>query len=64
MNIGNEEEEGLWKCIDKKRRYWPRGVYVDAINDYFGSKNIGNVGCLSDEWDDTEYNIFVLKEPD
>ena len=22
----------------KKRRYWPRGVYRDAINDYFKSK--------------------------
>ena len=47
----------------KKRRYWPRGVYVYAINDYFRSKNIGNVGCLSGEWDEIESDIFVLKDP-
>ena len=22
------------------------------------------MGCLSDEWDETEFNIFILKEPD
>ena len=22
------------------------------------------MGCLSGEWDETEFNIFVLKEPD
>ena len=26
--------------------------------------NIGDVGCLSGEWDETEFNIFVLKKPD
>ena len=29
---------GLWNCIDKNMRYWPRGVYGDAINNYFRSK--------------------------
>ena len=48
----------------KKRRYWPRGFHREGINDYFRSKNIGNVGCLSSEWDNTEFNVFVLKEPD
>ena len=46
------------------RRYWPRGVYRYTINDYFRSKNNGHVGCISGEWDDTEFNIFVLKDPD
>ena len=35
------------------------GVYEDTIYNYF----IGDVGCLSGKWDDTESNIFVLKEP-
>ena len=34
------EEEGLvWNCINKNRRYWPKGVHGDAINKYFRSKN-------------------------
>ena len=45
-----------------KRRYWTRGVHGDAINKYYRSKNIGDMGCISDEWDDTEFNIFDLKE--
>ena len=48
----------------KKRRYWPRGIHGDEINEYFSTKNIGDVGCLSGEWDETEFNIFVMKEPD
>ena len=42
----------------KKRRYWPRGFYGYAINDYFRSKNIGDVRCLSGEWENTEFNIY------
>ena len=45
-------------------RYWPRGVYGCAINDYFRSENIGDVGYLSGEWDETEFNLYFLKEPD
>ena len=47
----------------KMRLYWPRGFHGYGINDYFSSKNIGDVVCISGEWDDTEFN-FVLKEPD
>ena len=42
----------------KKRRYWPRKVHGDGINDYFRSKNIGGVGCISGEWDKIEFNIY------
>ena len=51
-------------ALIKKRQYWPRGVYGDVTNVYLMSKIIGDVGCLSGEWDETEFNIFVLKEPD
>ena len=27
-------------------------------------KNIGDVGCLSGEWYETWFNIFVLNDPD
>ena len=51
-------------ALIKKRLYWTRGVYGNSINDYFRSKYIGNVGCLSGEWYKTEFNNFVFKEPD
>ena len=40
------------------------GVHGDAINEYFRSKTIGDVGCLSGEWDETDFVVFVLKDPD
>ena len=64
MTIGNEEEVSLWKCIDKNRWYWPKGFHGDIINNYFRSNNIVDVGCLSGEWDETEFNVFSLKDPD
>ena len=33
------------------------------MNGYFSSKNISDVVCLSGEWDETEFNIFLMKEP-
>ena len=56
--LGNEEKGILWKCIDQKRHYWPRGVHGDGINGYFRSKNIGYAGCLIGEWDEAEFNFF------
>ena len=47
----------------KKRLYWTRGFHWDETNDSFRAKNIGDLGCISGEWDDTEFNIFVLKDP-
>ena len=42
----------------------PRGVYGDVIDNYFCSKHIVDIGCLSGEWDETDFNLFVLKYPD
>ena len=49
---------GLWNFIDKNRRYFYKGVHGDDINEYSRSKHIGDVRCLSGEWDDTEFNFF------
>ena len=27
--------------------YWPMGVHRDGINEYWSTKNIGDMGCLS-----------------
>ena len=42
----------------------PKGVHGDNITYYFRSKHIGNLGCLSDEWDETWFKVFVLKDTD
>ena len=45
-------------ALIEKRCYWHRGVYGNAINYLLRSKNSGDIGCLSSEWDETEFNIF------
>ena len=40
------------------------GVHGYIINNYFNTKMIGDVGYLSGEWDDTYFDIFVMKKPD
>ena len=40
------------------------GVHGDGINESFRPKKIGDVGCLNGEWDEIEFNIYFLKEPD
>ena len=47
----------------KKIYYWPRGFHVGIINKCFSTKNIGYVVFLSGEWDEMEFNIFVIKKP-
>ena len=59
MNIGNNLEGYLCKRIDKKICYWPRGVHVYRINEYYSSKNIDAVVCLSGEWGDMEFYILL-----
>ena len=49
---------GYGIALIKKRRYWPKGFHGDAINEYFMSKIIGDVGCLSGEWDETEFYFY------
>ena len=45
----------------KKRNYWPIGINRYFINGYFRSKHTGDVGCISGKWDETEFNIFILR---
>ena len=40
------------------------GVHGYIINNDFSTKMVGDVGYLSGEWDDTYFDIFVMKEPD
>ena len=51
-------------AIIKKRRYWPKHVPGKAMDKRMESKNIGEVDCIQGKLDNTDYNLFMMKEPD
>ena len=50
-------------ALIKRRCYFYKKVCRYGVNESFSTKN-GDVLCLSGEWDEIEFNIFVMKEPD
>ena len=42
----------------KKRCYFPKWIHGDSINYYFRYKIIGDVECLTGEWDETVFFFF------
>ena len=55
---------GYGSALIKKRRYCTKVIHGDSINEYFVSKHIGGVGCLSGGWYETDFNVYVFKKPD
>ena len=51
-------------AVIKKRRFWPKYVPGDAIEDRMKEKEVGAVDSLKGEIDGVPYNIFCMKEPD
>ena len=51
-------------ALIKKRRYWPKHVPGDMIDDYFKDKDVGEVDSLKGILDNIHYDIFCMKEPD
>ena len=49
-------------ALIKKRCYFPKWIHGDSINYYFRYKIIGDVECLTGEWDETVF--FFKKDPD
>lgn len=50
-------------ALIKKRRYWPKHVRGDVIDEYFEGKDVGAVDSLRGTLDNVPYDIFCLKEP-
>ena len=48
----------------KNRHYWPRGFHGYGVNEYFSKKKIWDVRCISGEWYEMEFTIFVMKDHD
>ena len=51
-------------ALIKKRRYWPKHVPGDMIDEYFKDKDVGEVDSLKGILDNVHYDIFCMKEPD
>ena len=51
-------------AVIKKRRYWPRYVAGDVIDDHMKEKKIGETSSVRGILDRIPYNIFAMKEPD
>ena len=50
-------------ALIKKRRYWPKHVPGDKIDEHFKSKDIGDTDSMYGMMDGVPYEIFCLKEP-
>ena len=51
-------------ALIKKRRYWPKGVPGDAINQHFKELEVGTADSLKCEVEEENLDIFCFKEPD
>ena len=50
-------------AVIKKRRYWPKHVDGNAMNEYMADKEIGETGVWQGMMDGVKYFYFMLKEP-
>jgi hypothetical protein len=51
-------------ALIKKRRYWPKWIQGDAIDNYFADKDVGEVDALPGVLDNVPFHVFAMKEPD
>ena len=48
----------------KKRRYWPKYIKGDAIRHHFDSKEVGDADSWPGKFDNENFHVFAMKEPD
>ena len=51
-------------ALIKKRRYWPRYIQSDAINDHMLQAEVGDVDAWQGTMDLIPFHVFVMKEAD
>ena len=51
-------------ALIKKRRYWPKHVPGELIDDHFSDKEVGSTDSLKGKIDGVHYDIFCMKEPE
>jgi hypothetical protein len=49
-------------ALIKKRRYWPKGVLGEAIDEHFRNKEVGDVDMLEAKTEDNKpFRIFCFR---
>ena len=51
-------------ALIKQRRYWPKYIPSDKIDDHFKDKEVGGVDSLTGKLDGVHYDIFYMEDPD
>ena len=51
-------------ALIKKRRYWPKHIDGDGIDEYFKDKEVGENDTFGGELSGVKYMIMCMKEPD
>ncbi len=51
-------------ALIKKRCYWTTLVPGNKMEEYFASKNVGNVNAIQGQKDGIDYTIWRMKDPD
>ena len=60
-----EAKDVYESALIKKRRYWPKVVPGDLIDNHFEDKQVGDFGMIEESTEDNKlFKIFCMKEPD
>ena len=51
-------------AVIKKRRYWPKYIPGQAIDERFADYDVGTVDCLNGMLDNEPYCVYCMKEPE
>ena len=47
----------------KNKKYWPKGVHGDAIDDHFEDKDLNHCDMLEASIDGLPFQVMCMKEP-
>ena len=51
-------------ALIKKRKYWPRFIKGEEIKEHFADKDPGYFDAMKMKYDDVDFHVVGLKEPD
>ena len=51
-------------ALIKKRKYWPKYIKGDAIEQHFDDKDVGDCDSWKGNMDEVPFHVYAMKEPD